>query len=244
MSSKWKKFIVAFDVHGDMQDKRSVEVFHKFSAIWKPDIRIMGGDLFDFRPLRRKADAEERRESLVKDFESGMEFLKEFGPHYFIRGNHDERLWELAAMRKGIESDYALQGIGEITDELQALKCRMLPYHKRDGVLRLGHLKILHGFHSGIYASRQTALIYGSCLFGHIHTIDEHAIPGLERRVARACGCLCKLDFDYNARQTLTLRQAHGFAYGIINERTGDYRVWQAEEISGTWILPTDTLTL
>ncbi len=242
--SKWKKFIAGFDLHGDMQDNKSVKVFHEFTSIWKPDIRVMGGDAFDFRPLRRKADAEERRESLRADFDAGMEFLTRFKPNYFIRGNHDERLWELAAADKGIESDYAAQGIEEIDDTMKTLKCHMLPYHKRDGVLKIGHLKILHGFHSGIYASRQTALIYGSCLFGHIHTIDEHAIPGLERRVARACGCLCKLDFDYNSRQTLTLRQAHGFAYGIINERTGDYRVWQAEEISGTWILPTDTVTL
>ncbi len=242
--SNWKKFIVAFDVHGDNQHKPSVEVFHKFTNIWKPNIRIMGGDLWDFRPLRRKANEDERRESLKADFEAGITFLTDFAPDFFIRGNHDERLWELAALDKGVESDYALQGIAEITDTLDDIDCKMLPYHKRDGILKIGHLKILHGFHSGIYASRQTALIYGSCLFGHIHTIDEHAIPGLERRVARCCGALCELDLDYNARQTMTLRQAHGFAYGVLNEKTGDYRVWQAEEINGQWILPTDTITL
>jgi len=242
--SNWSKFIVAADVHGDMQDAPSVKAFHAFTKLWKPRLRILAGDVWDFRPLRRKANEDERRESLQADFKAGMSFIDDFQPHYFQRGNHDERLWELAERANGVASDYALQGIGEISEVLDEIKCRMLPYHKRDGILKIGHLKILHGFHSGIYASRQTALIYGSCLFGHIHTVDEHSIPGLERRVARSIGCLCALDQEYNARQTLTLRQAHGFAYGILNEKTGDYRVWQGEEINGQWILPTDTVTL
>jgi hypothetical protein len=242
--SNWKKFIVGFDLHGDRQHEHSVKVFRQFINIWKPSIRVMGGDLWDFRPLRRKANEDERRDSMAQDFEAGMKFLEQFQPTHFLRGNHDERLWELALLDKGIESDYAMQGVQEISDKLREIHCRMLPYHKRTGVLKIGHLKVLHGFHTGIYASRQMALIYGACLFGHIHTIDEHAIPGLERRVARCCGCLCELDMDYNARQTITLRQAHGFAYGIVNDKTGDFHVWQGEEINGQWILPTDTVTL
>ena len=143
-----------------------------------------------------------------------------------------------------MRADYADQCVGEITRELDRMKCRSLPYHKRDGVLKLGHLKIIHGFACGIYAARQTALVYGSTLFGHVHTIDEHSIPGLDRRVARACGCLCTLDMDYSARQPNTLRQANGWAYGVIDDRTGNYHVWQAEGINGKFITPTDLVCL
>lgn len=239
----WEKFVACFDVHGDQQDPKAVEPFLKFVDLWKPKIRIFGGDLWDFRPLRRKASDDERRESMRKDFEAGIKFLTRYQPHYFIRGNHDERLWELAERDDGARSDYAITGITEIHAALSKLKCKMLPYHKR-AVLRIGHLKVLHGFFCGIYAARQHALTYGSCLFGHVHDITEHSIPGLERRVARCCGALCNLDMDYAARSPNTLRQAHGWAYGVINTKTGAYHVWQAERIHGHFMIPTDMIEL
>ena len=243
IKSGWKRFLIGFDVHGDKQSKSSVDAFFAFNETWKPHIKVHGGDNWDFRPLRKKADKFEREQSLVQDFDAGMNFLKRFEPHYFLRGNHDERLWELAMNGTGIEADYAGKGALEITKFLNDTNCKMLPYHKRDGVLRLGHLKIIHGFACGVYAARQTALIYGSCLFGHVHTIDEHSIPGLERRVARACGCLCSLDLEYAARNPNTLRQANGFAYGVISP-TGKYFTWVAERVDGHWLLPSDIVEI
>lgn len=240
--SNWKKFIFGSDIHGDMADKKSNEVFFSFAKSFEPDIRVCGGDVWDFRAIRKGAGEEERRESMSKDYVAGYNWLKRFQPHYFIRGNHDERLWELADSDNGILSDYASSGVLEIDALMKQMKCRMLPYHKRDGVLRLENssLKLLHGFHCGVFAARQTALVYGSALFGHTHVIDEHSIGGLERRVARNVGCLCALDMDYNGRNPNTLRQAHGFAYGVVNSRTGKFHVWQAEEIDGNWIIPSD----
>jgi hypothetical protein len=240
----WQRFVAAFDPHGDKQDPKAVRALLDFCKIWKPTIRIHGGDNWDFRPLRRKACEDERRESMATDFRAGVKFITQFQPTHFVRGNHDERLWELAQAGHGVESDYAIHAIAEVESLVAKMKCQMLPYHKRLGVLRFGHMKVLHGFHCGIYAARQTALVYGSALFGHTHVIDQHAVPGLERRAARNCGCLCQLDMDYNSRQPNTLRQAHGFAYGVVNSRTGDFNVWQAEPIGGEWILPTDTVTL
>ena len=236
----FKKFIVGSDVHGDMQDEKANKVFFDFINDFKPDIKICGGDLWDFRALRKGASDEERSESISRDYIAGMNWLKRFQPNYFLRGNHDERLWELAEKDCGVMSDYALSGVAEVTALIHKMKCKMLPYHKRDGVLKLGSLKILHGFHCGVFAARQTALVYGSALFGHTHVIDEHSIGGLERRVARNIGCLCSLDMDYNSRNPNTLRQSHGFAYGLVNMRTGKFHVFQAEEIGGQWIIPSD----
>jgi hypothetical protein len=240
----WQRFVAAFDVHGDQQDPEAVAAFFKFLPKWKPTIRIMGGDLWDFRPLRKKANEDERRESMKTDFESGMEFLKRYSPTKFLRGNHDERLWELAEADRGVESDFAAQGVGEITRELRRHNCDMLPYHKRDGVLRVGHLKVIHGFFAGIYAARQTALVYGSTIAGHVHAIDSHAIAGLERRVARLAGCLARLDMEYSNRQPNSLRHAHGWIFGVVNQRSGAFHLWQAEQISGKWLVPTDVAEL
>jgi hypothetical protein len=237
----WDRFTFGTDLHGDRQDDDAVRAFYEFDKIWKPSIRIFGGDLIDLRALRKGASQEERCESMRADIDSGRHFLSHWKPNFWLRGNHDERLWETASTaRDGLVADYAQRGCSEFETLCARLKTKILPYHKRDGVLRIGHLKLLHGFHCGVYAARQTALIYGSCLFGHIHCIDEHAIAGLERRVARAVGALCQLDMEYNSRQPNTLRQAHGWAYGIIS-KTGEYYAWQAEKIGGIWIVPTET---
>jgi len=239
----WDRFIVCFDLHGDKQHPATVDLFLNFCRDWKPAIKIFGGDLWDFRPLRRGACEDERHESMKMDFQEGMRFLDRYQPNYFLRGNHDERLWELAERGKGVEADYAIRGIGEIESFVRNMRCQMLPYHKRDGVLRLGHLKIIHGFHHGMYAARRAAEVYGSVLMGHTHVIEEYAVPKLERCVGRVCGCLCQLDMKYYERQPNTLRQAHGFPYGILNRKTGEYFVWQAEEVNGFWCLPTDMKT-
>jgi hypothetical protein len=239
LSKAYKKFVVGFDIHGDKQDVAANKAFFKFVKLWRPEIRVCGGDLYDFRPLRKKADAEERRDSLQADFEAGTQWLEELKPQYFLLGNHDVRLWDLAVTSNGPAADYANQGIKEIEKLTAKLKCKILPYDRKEGVLQLGHLKMIHGFTSGVGAARKTAQVYGSVLMGHGHGIQHVAIEGVENRVGRMCGCLCQLDMDYVRASMGSLLWRHGWAYGVVNEVTGDYQVWQAEEINGNWILPT-----
>ncbi len=236
----YTKFLVGFDIHGDQQDTGANRVFFDFADYWKPTIRVCGGDLFDLRPLRKGADADERRESMREDINAGKRWFNKFSPTHYLMGNHCARLWELAENGKGVEGDYAQEKSQELEEMFKFHKTTVFPYNKRTGILRLGHLKVLHGFAGGVSAARTHAMAYGGCLFGHVHYIDEHSIAGLDRRVARACGCLCKLDMAYNSRQIGTLKQAHGFAYGLLNEKTGDYHVYQAEEVNGKWFLPTE----
>ena len=91
-------------------------------------------------------------------------------------------------------------------------------------------MKALHRYFAGINSAREHALCYGDVYSG-THSIDEHAIPELKRRVARGAGCPCKLDMKWNSRMPATLRHAHGFVMGVINEKTGNYWGMQAEEI-------------
>jgi len=239
-----KRFVICSDIHGDEQDADAVASLHAFCDDFKPSIRVLAGDLWDFRNLRKGASDDEKAHSLEDDWQAGMDFADRFfkgaADAHLLRGNHDERLWELAEADRGVISDYAVSGIVEINSLIKKMNCRMLPYHKRDGVLRIGSLKMLHGFSCGVFAARQTALIYGSCLFGHVHVVDQHSIAGLERRTARAVGCLCTLDFDYSARNPSTLRQSNGFAFGMVSKTTGRYFVNQAERIDGKWLIPTE----
>lgn len=238
-----QRFIFASDLHGDQQDKAAVKALITATESFKPHLRIFGGDLIDARPLRKGAGPEERSESMLVDWRKGLEFISTWKPTHLLMGNHDQRLWDLAEADKGIETDYAWKGIQELEARLEKEKCEWLPYHKRS-VFKFGHMKCLHGYYHGMYAARQHAATYGGCLFGHTHTIDEFSLPGLERRVARGAGCLCNLDMKYNSRMPSSLRHAHGFVLGVINEKSGNYWTMQAEEVDGVWVIPEKLKTI
>jgi predicted phosphodiesterase len=227
MGSHWEPFVVASDIHGDEQDVAANKVFFDFVKIWKPKYRICAGDLWNFASLRGKASEEERRLSLQDDYDKGLDWFTKFNPNVFLRGNHDERLWLKAEAKNGPVSDLALKCIAEFEMARAKTACKlMLPYHKRDGIYRLGesHLKVLHGFATGIHAAQKHAQVYGSCLFGHVHSIQQFSPPSLEN----------------NATHLASLIHRHGWAYGFVHSRIGAYQVYQAENIGdGKWLLPT-----
>lgn len=235
----WKRFVFATDIHGDRQHKPTVDALLRFCDLWKPQVRVCGGDLFDFRPMRRGASEDEKAEGFTADFNAGMKFLKLFKPDVYLRGNHCERPWDIAAGRPGVVRDLMQEFVGKIEREVKAMRCRMLPYHKREGVYQLGHLKMLHGYACGINAARKHAWTYSNCLFGHTHSIDHVTLERPERTMARNVGCLCELDMDYNRAHIASLRHSHGWAYGVVHDRTGLFHVFQAERVGEKFLLPT-----
>lgn len=237
---KWKHWVMGSDVHGDMQDKAAVSVFHKFCRDVKPEIRWFLGDLWDFRPLRKKADEEEKRELMREDFNAGMRFIREFKPTEFARGNHDERLWKLRDANKGIISEYAGELIGRVDKFLEQTDCRMVPYGSHVGLLKIGHLQGVHGYATGIGATRKHAQVYGAVHTGHGHGVQSATIESLNPRTARMIGCLCELYMPYSEATMGQLMHSHGFAHGAVHTKTGDYVSFQAQAINGTWIIPTD----
>jgi hypothetical protein len=212
-------FVSVSDLHGDRQDRRAVKAFHTFVMDWKPKRRIFKGDLWDFRALRIGADTDEKTHSMKVDFDAGMKFLEWYRPQVFIRGNHDERLWDAVErdglMKSGPIADYAAELVGRFDALAASLKIEVLPYNKRRGVWSEGGLKFTHGF-DGMEPEKMAAM-YGNVLYGHGHSILAAASPSHgDNRVARMTGCLCLLDLEYNRGQTKTLRQQHGWAYGAF----------------------------
>ena len=238
-----KRFIFASDLHGDKQDKSAVAALLAATESFKPHHRIFGGDLVDARPLRKGAGSEERAESMVEDWQKGLNFLNLWRPTHLLMGNHDVRLYRLAEADKGIESDFAWKGVNELEGRLKKIGCKFLPYHKKK-YFEFGKLRMIHGFFHGVYASRQMANVYGSVIYGHTHSVDEFSVPGIERRIARGAGCLCSLDMEYNSHQPNSLRHAHGFVLGVYNQKTGRHWSMQCEEVDGTWVIPENLKTL
>ena len=240
---KGRRFVVVSDNHGDMVDERSADALWAFLADYQPEVRIHAGDNWDFRNLRRGASDEEQMGSLEDDWLAGLDFVQRFfdgaKEAHFLRGNHDERLWMLAGSAKGLARDYAVDGIKRIEGVMRKLKARMLPYDAAQGILDLGKLRVLHGYHVGVSACRNHAHIYGNCLFGHVHSIEAASVPNLVQSEARSIGCLCRRDMDYVAGKTAKLRWGNGWAYGVLFP-DGTYQLWQTRKINDTFYAATD----
>jgi hypothetical protein len=235
---KAKRWLAVFDNHGDMADASSCAALWEFIKIYKPEIRIHGGDAFDLRCLRKKADEKERNESMQADVEAGIDFIRRLKPNVWLRGNHDERLWDLATNGNGNMRQFAGLLIDSVMDQIGD-GVEVKPYNKREGVHKLGHLKIIHGYHCGITSARQAGLIWGNVAMGHVHRFSTAPIPGLERRNGRTVGCLCKTDMDYNRASANTLDHENGWLYGLTFPG-GDYVAWEARRFADRWIFPSE----
>lgn len=234
-----KKFIFATDLHGDVQDWDTVQALYEFSELYKPDVKVFGGDLFDFRNIRRGAGAAERQDSMAADVEAGMEFLKKFHPQVLLLGNHDKRLWDTAAHHKeGIVQDAAKAGVKSIVSLCRKLKCKLIPYDASKGYYDLGKIRFIHGFHAGVFASKRHAEIYsppsGIVLHGHTHAIQYHSVARLKGGAGMGVGCLANTDMDYNKHLTGRMLHQNGFAYGYSDG--SDWQALQAKKgSSGKW---------
>src|ERR1043166_4631028 len=240
LTKNWVRWVAGFDPHGAYQDKHANKAFFKFIEHWNPQIRIAGGDIWDMKQLRKKADAHEKRESMAVDVREGMEWMEKFRPTVFLRGNNDERLWDLASQSEGVAQDYAKLLVGEIEELVSKMGSPMLPYNTREGVYRLGSLKVIHGFRAGINAARMSAKTYGSVMMGHIHQYQCATIEGLEQRTGYAVPCLARVAMEYSRAQEGALTHENGWAYGVLDEKSGFFQVWIARKFAGQWLLPPD----
>lgn len=229
--------MVVADNHGDKANGKAVAAALDFKKSFRPEVRIHLGDGFNFECLRKNASEQERRAPILGDIAAGEQFIDEFNPTYYLRGNHDERLWKLLDSDNGEMRDIAGEWTTRIEKHLR--RAFVLPYHKRKGVLEIGQQSFIHGFHNGVNAVRQAAQIWGDVVMGHIHAFDSASLPGAQRKIGRSCACLCDVDQEYNSAQANTLRQSNGFYYGFITPK-GAYQFFQAESLGGSWYFPTE----
>lgn len=228
------RFAFAADNHGNHVCPRTAGVFFDFLKAWKPAIRIHGGDCFDFAALRKGASDEEQRGTLRDDLDAGLAFLDQFKPTHFLRGNHDERLWDLSTSDDGPLADLANSFIRDIDDALKGV--RVYPYHKRDGICRIGDTAFMHGYQCGMNAARNAAMAYGKCVIGHVHTSDEQRAARHDDATGHSSGALCILDQRYNRAHVGTLRQNNGWVYGLKIGET--FIIHHAKPQAGVWLLP------
>lgn len=244
--TKPKRFLAVADLHGDMQDEATVKAVLAFKKDFKPSIIVHLGDNWDLRNLRNGASEEEKHGTINNDWEAGFEFFRNLfsgdGEKHFLFGNHDDRIIQASQSNSGQLRDYANDKIKDIKSSCRKFGVRTYPYDAALGVCRIGKLKAIHGYHAGQTAARMHATVYGSCIFGHVHTIESAVIPRLEPTESRSIGCLCKRDMDYINAKTGKLRWANGFAYGFIFP-SGLYQLYQTIKVNGSFHAATEIKT-
>lgn len=240
------RFVAAGDNHGDMADPDAVDALREFIKDYRPTERIMLGDCFDFRSLRKGAGNDaEAAESLRADIDAGVKFLRMFRPTVYLKGNHEARAANLAASSgSAIVRDYCADLDASITSAAKQAGAKLvLPYHAELGVFRLGPVAFIHGYAHGLnatalqgshYASRGGALIHG-----HTHTLSQVNLTKHGGGAAFSAGCLCQKEaMGYAAHRLATSRWGSGFAAGWVDG--DDWKVFLVHRVGRRWIWQTD----
>lgn len=231
------RFAFISDTHGDRVDHEALSVaLHFIKRWWKPEIRIHGGDLFDFRWIRSKANLDDQRDDPNPDINAGYDIIDRYKPTHMLWGNHDDRLFRIARSTDMPHARHAQMLADQITDKLD---CPILPYDKRRGILRFGNVAFLHGYTFALNAMQMQANYYGTCVAGHTHRVEARRAARYEGCVGYGAGCMCLLDQDYNLGTLSTLQHGHGFVYGTVRPN-GRCAVFQAFPLEGVWNIPTE----
>lgn len=228
------------DNHGALVHRADADAFFDFCKSFKPHIKVHLGDNWDLANLRRGADPREEGDDMEPDLTAGFMFLDRFKPNVFLLGNHDWRLWKAMQDARGLVRQFAKDTISKIEKTCNWMNCRVLPYHSREGVYKYGNLSFVHGYHAGVGAIAQHARIYRNVVLGHLHTCGSVSERGVDSPTAYCVGGLGDHSkMEYAAQRTATLAWGPGWAYGVVNERTGNFQVWIAQKMDGRFVYPT-----
>ncbi len=211
-----------------------------FRDKFKPDVRIIGGDLFDLRALRNGASDEEKAEGIAADIEAGLKFLRDYQATHFLLGNHDFRLVEKAEKsRDGVLRDHCRMLVDKITDECHLIGCKLYPYDVKRGVMEYGNYKFIHGYCHNMHSANKAGLCYGNVIMGHVHTFQEASPERDDGPTAYTCGMLADGErMGYARRRQGFHRWKQGFMYGW--KRDDDTLAVQSVRGQGKhWIYPT-----
>jgi predicted phosphodiesterase len=247
------KWVAAGDNHGHLVDGETQEALATFIGRWKPTLRIHLGDCWDFSAWRRGASPEEQEEGITADLEAGSYFIRKvLRPTIYLQGNHDIRAEEMVHSRNGDRADNALRAVSKMTEALESVDCREVYRYAVKGKnrndvnrFRVGKLTGCHGFRAGINATRETARTLGRpgdvVIHGHTHDFNLCTIEHLEQNIV-GVSAMCCMDInkaDYALRRTATTKWCQGWLHGVIDEKTGDCKVWTAHRFQGKFICST-----
>ena len=240
ISKGWKKWMAVGCSHGDQIDPEARKAVLTFRDRWKPDTTFHLGDFLDLAAFRSGAvndpNSADRAASVSDDLSAGIDFLHELRPQHILFGNHEARLYKLAASPNALAAHAATLTLQAIEDAAKKLKARTYPYHIRS-YAELGGTKFLHGYMFNVQAIRDHAETYGNCVLAHLHRVGSERARTLDGATGHCTGMLARFDMEYASTRRATLGWSQGFAYGFYNDKTTTVNTCERKH-SQPWLLP------
>lgn len=220
----YRKLMAVGCSHGKFIDEIARDTVLRFSAAWKPDIKVHLGDAFDTAAMRSGAyGTSDEDESVMDDLDEGISFINAYEPTHFTLGNHDWRIWKLLDHHNGIVRDCASECVKKIDAATKALKCNTYPYmgvwNATDprGVCWIGDYRFMHGTWYGENATRDYAERIGKVVHAHTHRAAMSKGRRDDSPTAFGSGCLMDpTKADYANTRAATLGWSAGIVYGEV----------------------------
>lgn len=193
----YRKCAFLSDIHIPYHDRASLAVALNFISDYKPDLIILGGDIFDCYDISDHAKDPDRQKTLQDEFDEGREFIKAVdgisSAIVYLEGNHEERLKRLIAQNRGL---FKLRSLDFPVAAGLPERWRFYPDQTH---YRLGKLLVLHGNLKGRggavkhAAANMLGKLRTSCIFGHWHRFGTYYETDYEgtTRAGFANGHLC-----------------------------------------------------
>lgn len=174
---QFSKIAFISDVHLPFESKVAVRVMLDFLADYRPDLVILGGDIYDLYEVSDFDKGPDRITTLQDEFDGGRYFIKAIDEVCssvdFLLGNHEDRLQRLISRNPGLFKLRSLdiKHAAELPDHWRV--------HPSQTHFRLGKLTALHGDIKGVRSATHPARtmfskLKRSCIFGHWHRMDLH----------------------------------------------------------------------
>jgi len=222
----YKRYWLGFDRHTPEHDPIVDRIALDFIHDFKPHIRVAGGD---WQTVDQVSKFDNESETTLEDeFAMNAAALASYGITHYLEGNHEERLRRIGLVGKRVRSLYDIRKHLHLTER----KIKLFPYHPEKGVLKIGGLKILHGFFANEYMAKKTAMIYGTCVFGHAHRFQTfQSKQAFYDRVGFSIGMLGQVRPSW-VEHRAPLGWAQGFAFGYLH-KNGTFDLYPVRIING-----------
>lgn len=263
IGNQFTTFSFATDSHGKYINTSTSDAYINHLKQFRPDLRIHGGDVFDFDCIRAGANPEERKTDILDDTNKGIAFLRQMEPDIVLWGNHDDRLLNYISKQGTVEAykkacelsgdkyerqckaSSRLEELGaelilhKIYNTIDDIGAKTFPY-KRGVGYKLGNMSFSHGYFMGDGAVKNMINLYmGNVMFGHLHAFDQYTMPNVQQSVGYCVGGLCDDDkMNYQRNQPRSIKHENGWAYGAVHKKTGNAYVCMARKIGGVWFTP------
>lgn len=242
--SKIKKFVFASDNHGELACEETLAALWEYCRDFKPDIRIGGGDHFDFGAIRKGAMGEmEGVRSMKDDLEAGRHFLAKFRPTHVCWGNHDNRLLKMAREHQSsVVRDYCSDNYQKINMWARQAGAKVIHDYHRDKPLQIGPITAYHGNSNNLMSmGRFYNRKGGIFLCGHGHHGHQVNLELFDRGAAYMAPALANLDLmDYSSNTQSAAKHNNGWVAGWFNDE-GQVKAWIIHKVGGgKWYWPTD----